>query len=172
MKLMKSVESLCRQINSTDGSIAADKWQKHSEIQKDRNCGTAWDTTAMSLLTSDGLLADHAETTITALCENLAKRRMWNTKELRQRTGMQTIQTLSQQIVRSLPTPKKTRSNKRTTPNTNETIPANWKKDLVHSQNALKSLKKHLEKQTCPKSLQYRARACQHKGGRWIQERH
>ena len=73
---------------------------------------------------------------------------------------MRTIQALSQRIARSLPTPKKTRSNKRTTAaNANETIPANWKKDLVHSQNALKSLKKHLEKQTCPKSLQYRARA-------------
>ena len=32
--------------------------------------------------------------------------------------------------------------------------------ELVHSQNALKSLKEHLERKTCPKSLQYRARAC------------
>ena len=37
--------------------------------------------------------------------------------------------------------------------------PSKLEKDLVHSQNALKSLKKHLERQTCPKSLQYRARA-------------
>ena len=37
--------------------------------------------------------------------------------------------------------------------------PSKLEKDLVHSQNALKSLKKHLERQTCPKSLQYRFRA-------------
>ena len=37
--------------------------------------------------------------------------------------------------------------------------PSKLEKDLVHSQNALKSLKKHLDKQTCPKTLQYRARA-------------
>ena len=32
--------------------------------------------------------------------------------------------------------------------------------ELERSETALKSLKKHLDRKTCPKSLQYRARAC------------
>ena len=38
--------------------------------------------------------------------------------------------------------------------------PSKLEKELVHSQNKMKSLKKHLERKTRPKSLQYRARAC------------
>ena len=117
----------------------------------------------MSLLTSDGLLADRAETSHDYIMgdpdeeTNVNNQRAEITIPHADNPGLES--TDSEESTHAKEDEVK-QENQRKRKRDN---PSKLEKDLVHSQNALK---KHLEKQTCPKSLQYRARACQHKGGR------
>ena len=125
----------------------------------------------MSLLTSDGLLADRAETSHDYIMgdpdeeTNVNNQRAEITIPHADNPGLES--TDSEESTHAKEDKVKQENHRKR----NRDNPSKLEKDLVHSKNALKSLKKHLERQTCPKSLQYRSRA-NIKGGWRIQERH
>ena len=113
----------------------------------------------MSLLTSDGLIADRATTSNDCIMKDTDEETNVNNQKAEitnlhaddpdlGSTDSEESTRAEQLKVKQEYHRKRKRDN-----------PSKLEKDLVHSQNALKSLKKHLERQTCPKSLQYRARA-------------
>ena len=112
----------------------------------------------MSLLTSDGLLADRAETS-----QDFSMGEPNEETNVNQRAEITNphadspdLESTDSEESTHAEEDKVTQENHRKRKRDN---PSKLEKDLVHSQNALKALKKHLERQTCPKSLQYRARA-------------
>ena len=112
----------------------------------------------MSLLTSDGILTDRAETSNDCIMHdpngerNVINEQAEGTSpadysDLWSTDGEESSHAKEHKV-------KQENDRKRKRDN-----PSKLEKDLVHYQNVLKSLKKHLEWQTCPKSPQYRARA-------------
>ena len=112
----------------------------------------------MSLLTSDGLLADRAETSQDFIMGEPNEETNVNQRAeiTNPHADSPDLESTDSEESTHAEEDKVTQENHRKRKRDN---PSKLEKDLVHSQNALKALKKHLERQTCPKSLQYRARA-------------
>ena len=129
------------------------------EIQKDQNRSTVRDFTAMSLLTSDGLLVDCAGPSIDCNMRETDGETEINVKNHQTETNHADKSDLdstdSEETAHTDEDKAKQENNRKRKRDT----PSKLEQELVHSQNALESVKKHLERKTCPKSLQYRARA-------------
>ena len=113
----------------------------------------------MSLLTSDGLLPDQAGTGNDCIMHEPDRETNVNNQQakitnhednsaLESMDGEESTHTEEHKVKQ-----ENYRKSKRDNPNKLE-------QELLHSQNVLKSLKQHVERQTSQKSLQYRARAC------------
>ena len=113
----------------------------------------------MSLLTSDGLLADRAGTSYDSTMLELGDAKDVNNQIAEETNPHANSPDLGSTDSEESTHAKEHKAKQEDHRKRKRDNPSKLEKDLVHSQNALKSLKKHLERQTCPKSLQYRARA-------------
>ena len=117
-------------------------------------------TTAMSVLTSGGQLADHAETS-NDYERNVSDEQANMYVNDPQADEMNHVGYLDPELMDPEETTSTDKREDEWESNRKRKCdqPSQLEWQLEHSQTALKSLKKHLERKTCPKSVQYRARA-------------
>ena len=113
----------------------------------------------MSLLTSDGLLVDRAGTSIDCNMKGPDGETGINVKNQQTETNHADKSDLDSTDGEETAHTDEDKAKQENNRKCKRVTPSKLEQELVHSQNTLKSLRKHLERKTCPKSLQYRARA-------------